>query len=96
MRKGHIRAALAVIGVVGLITLSAVIAGSAQGKSRPVVGAKLKAYVPPAKHSCDIRVPAQFATIQAAVDASVSWDAPSASRRARLPRCGASRRATRA
>lgn len=38
----------------------------------PTIGANLNTYVPPAGSECDINVPSQYATIQAAVDAAVS------------------------
>lgn len=39
---------------------------------RIVIGAKLKEYDPPTKAHCDIKVPSQFSTIQAAIDAAAN------------------------
>src|SRR5262245_35010873 len=54
--------------------LSAWTAGSAGAKQASLVGANLPGYVAPKKGACDIRVPDQFATIQAGVDASSAGD----------------------
>jgi len=37
---------------------------------RIIIGAKLKEYKPPAKRNCDIKVPSQFSTIQAAINSA--------------------------
>ncbi len=41
---------------------------------RLIVGAALKKYKPPKRKQCDINVPAQYATIQTAIDAAVNGD----------------------
>lgn len=41
---------------------------------RIVIGAKLKEYEPPAGRKCDIKVPKQYATIQAGINAAVNGD----------------------
>ncbi len=41
---------------------------------RPIIGANLNAYVPPAPEDCDISVPSQYSTIQAGIDAAVAGD----------------------
>jgi hypothetical protein len=57
-----------------LACLSAWTAGSAGAKQASLVGANLPRYVAPKKGACDIRVPNDFSTIQAAVDASSTGD----------------------
>ena len=47
---------------------------AAKHQNRIVVGAKLKEYKPPANRQCDIKVPKQYATIQAGIDAAVNGD----------------------
>lgn len=52
-------------------SLVAITAGPVGAKSSgAVVGANLAGYAPPKKGACDLRVPDQYSTIQAAVDAS--------------------------
>lgn len=41
---------------------------------RIVVGANLREYKPPTKNQCDINVPSQYSTIQAAIDTAVNGD----------------------
>ncbi|OGE36922.1 hypothetical protein A3B45_00560 [Candidatus Daviesbacteria bacterium RIFCSPLOWO2_01_FULL_39_12] len=47
---------------------------AAKNPKRIVVGAKLKEYKPPANRQCDIKVPKQYATIQAGINAAVNGD----------------------
>src|SRR3972149_7124829 len=47
---------------------------AAKNPKRIVVGAKLKEYKPPTNRQCDIKVPKQYATIQAGIDAAVDGD----------------------
>jgi hypothetical protein len=57
-----------------LAGLSGWVAGSAAAKPRTVLGANLPGYASPKKSVCDIRVPDEFPTIQAGVDASGTGD----------------------
>jgi len=69
--RGRMRLVSAAVVLVGL---SGWVAGSAAAKPSTVLGADLAGYSSPKKGACDIRVPDQFATIQAAVDASAAGD----------------------
>jgi hypothetical protein len=70
----HARRRMRLVSVaIVLAGLSGWVAGSAAAKPS-VLGANLPGYASPKKGACDIRVPDQFPTIQAAVDASASGD----------------------
>lgn len=47
---------------------------ASKSEKRIVIGADLKSYSPPHKKDCDFKVPAQYSTIQAGIDASVDGD----------------------
>lgn len=47
---------------------------AAKPSKKIAIGANFREYKPPVKSDCDIRVPRQFATIQAGVDAAVNGD----------------------
>jgi hypothetical protein len=71
----HARKRMRLVAVaIVLAGLSGWVAGSAAAKPGTVLGANLPGYASPKKGVCDIRVPDQFPTIQAGVDASGTGD----------------------
>jgi hypothetical protein len=57
------------VSVAVSLAVVATLAAPVQAKHKVVVGADLTAYKSPKKKECDVKVPAQFPTIQAGVDA---------------------------
>jgi hypothetical protein len=63
-----------IAAALALASVAASTAGPAVAKPKVVVGANLAAFKTLKKNACDLRVPDQYATIQAAVDVSAAGD----------------------
>jgi hypothetical protein len=74
MRRSPIRPRPLVVSVGILVAVAATLAAPVQAKRDVVVGANLNIYKSPKKSDCDIKVPAQFSTVQAGVDAATPGD----------------------